>query len=126
MQRDKDRWVRRAILIIGTAIFLFSALTPMILRRASKKDREGAIPQRGVATVVLLVPPMAPSVLSSKESKEPQVTVRFNGKLYAAREVVDYDHLRVNHPAQIVYSIGKSGRIYVERVAPLASAGSGG
>jgi hypothetical protein len=95
---------------------LFALIFPGWMRHAIRADREGATAQQGVATVAILVPPMkdAADLISPA-----QVSVRFQGQILGAKEVLGLEELQVGQPAQITYRVGKSGRIYVDRVQPL-------
>jgi hypothetical protein len=122
MARKQDKWVRRTILAVGTLVFLISVFFPFWARRIFKKeiekDWEEAARQTGIATVVMVVPAGHPDMGNPATEL---VTVRFHGKLYPAKSVIDLPKLHPDQPAQIVYRIGKSGRFYVDSVAPLPS-----
>jgi hypothetical protein len=116
MRRKRDLWIRRFILAVGTIItLLFLGLDPLV-RSAVKRDQKGATPQQGIATVATLV---TPSAADMDHPVMGQVTVRFRGGIYSPREIVGIDRLHIAQPARITYRVGKSGRIYVDRVAPL-------
>lgn len=125
MQNVKYRWIRGVVILAGVLIFLFALLFPEWARKSVKKDREGAVPQQGVATIALLID--AKSSVTGKPSPR-QVLVRFHGGIYSAGSITGFDALRENEPAQIVYRIGRSGRVYIDSVGPAlpASAVSAG
>jgi len=111
-----QRWLRIAILVIGSTTFLcFLALSP-ILRSLTKVDRASGRPQTGVVTVEQIIPP---TVEENVKPTPAQVWVRVNGSLVEAVTVFGSGQLRVGGQAQIVYRVGKSGRIYVDSVQPL-------
>jgi hypothetical protein len=116
--RRAQTWLRAAILIIGTVTTLcFVALSP-ILRTLTKNDRTGSPARIGVGIVEQIVPP------HMEENTKPipaQVWVRVNGTLTAAETVFGSAQLRVGGPAQVTYRIGRSGRLYVDRVEPMPS-----
>jgi hypothetical protein len=108
--------MRVAFWALVALVFLFALVFPGWMRHAIRTDREGATPQQGVATVAILVPPMKDA---TDQLSPPQVSVRFQGQILGAKEVVGLDELKVGQPAQITYRVGKSGRVYVDRVQPL-------
>jgi hypothetical protein len=116
MQARKQHWVRITIVAIGLTVFLAYAIIPEWFRLSRKSDIEGAVPQQGVATVAILVRP-GPVDLGNPTT--PQVSVRFQGQLLSVKAAEELDALAVGQPAQIEYRVGKSGRIYVDRVRPL-------
>jgi hypothetical protein len=118
MQNVKYKWVRFAFVAIGVLIFLFALWFPEWARKSVKQDRESALPQQGVATVAMLID-AKPSV-TGKPSPA-QVLVRFRGGIYPVKSILGFDALHENQPAQIVYRVGKSGRVYVDSVAPLTA-----
>ena len=117
-----QRWTRIAILAVGISTFLcYLALSP-ILRTFTKQDRAGSAQQIGVGTVEQIVPPHI------EENYKPiptQVWVRVNGKLAASEAVFGSAQLHVGGQAQVLYRVGKSGRVYVDRVEPLPEAAPG-
>jgi hypothetical protein len=70
----------------------------------------------GVATVATLVTPKS---VDMDHAAMPQVTVRFRGGIYSAREIAGIGQMRIGQPARITYRVGRSGRVYVDRVEPL-------
>jgi hypothetical protein len=119
MQSVRNRWARAAFIGVGVLIILFALVFPDWARRSVKQDRENAPPRQGTATVAMVVD-TKPSVTGTPSPRE--VLVRFQGQIYAAKTIQDFDTLKVDHPAQIVYRVGRSGRVYVDSVAPLPSA----
>jgi hypothetical protein len=111
-----QRWVRAVILLVGgTTMLCFLALSP-ILRAWTKRDRDSGAPRTATATVEQIVPPHL------EENSKPvptQVWVRVNGSLAASEAVFGSARLRVGGPARVTYRVGRSGRIYVDRVEPL-------
>jgi hypothetical protein len=114
----QQRWLRAAILIIGTFTFLAFLFADPLLRSLRKRDQIGATPQQGVATVVTLVPPH-PQV--GADPTPALVAVRFRGGIHVAKTVLEYPQLKVGQSARIEYRVGKSGAIYVDTVEPLPS-----
>ncbi len=119
MQAVKNRWLRAAVVGTAVLVFLFAMIFPDWARRALKNDRAGAVPQQGIATVALRVE-TRPSVTDTPSP--PEILVRFRGQIYAAKAITGFDALQVDQPARIVYRVGKSGRIYVDSVAPMSAA----
>jgi len=114
--------MRIAIVTIGlTTFFAYLALSP-ILRGFTKHDRDASPQQTGIGTVEQIIPPHI------EENVKPipaQVWVRIDGKLAAAEAVFGSAQLRVGGPAQVLFRVGKSGRVYVDRVEPLPEPRSG-
>ena len=101
---------------LGAFILLASIWTRPLFSYLTKHDRAGAVPRTGVATVEQMLPP------HFEENAKPipaQVWVRFQGQLLPAEEVFGSAQMKVGSPAEIVYRVGKSGRVYVDRVEPL-------
>ena len=112
-----QKWLRIAIVGIGSITFLcFLALSP-VLRSLTKQDRTTSQPVAGVGTVEQIVPP---HIEDNAKPIPAQVWVRVNGALAAAETVFGSAQLRVGGQARVVYRIGKSGRVYVDSVEPLA------
>lgn len=113
-----QRGVRIGILAIGTVVLLaYLGLDPL-LRKATKDDRGQGIPKEGTATVVDLRTPK----LDDYDRPIPaSVLVRFEGKVYPTEKVFGFSELRVDAPAHILYRVGPSGRLYIDRVEPTVS-----
>ncbi len=113
---NHQKWVRGCILAIGAVVVLaYSGLDPL-LRKSTKRDRLQAVPKEGVATVVDRRDPK----LDDYDRPIPaSVIVRFQGHVYPTEAVFGFSELKMNQPAHIVYRVGKSGRLYIDRVEPL-------
>lgn len=111
-----QRWTRIVIVLIGaTTLIGFIGLSP-ILRTYTKRDRADAPVQHGIGIVEQIVPPRV------EENAKPLpagVWVRINGTLASADTVFGSAQLAVGRPAEVTYRVGRSGRIYVDRVEPL-------
>ena len=116
MQGVKARWIRVVFWIAAVAYFLVCLLFPYYMRKAIRKDRTETIPQEGTATVAILVPP---SQDANGTPSPAQASVRFQGQVLGAKEVFGVPELAIGKEARIIYRIGKSGHIYVDRVTPL-------
>ena len=111
-----QRWVRIGILTLGTIVLLaFLGLDPL-LRSATKRDRLRGTPHEGTAIVV---DRRSPKLDDYEKPIPASVLVRFQGKLYPTEAVFGFSELRVDAPAHIVYRIGPSGRLYIDRVEPI-------
>ena len=111
-----QKWLRIAIVGIGSITFLcFLALSP-VLRSLTKQDRMDSHPVEGVGAIEQIVPP---HLEDNAKPIPAQVWVRVNGALAAAETVVGSAQLRVGGQARVIYRVGKSGRVYVDSVAPL-------
>jgi len=117
MQIQRNRWLRLGFFVIAGLIFLFALIFPEAARLAIKRDREEAVPRMGVAKVAILVA-AAPAPLGDNPSP-PIVSVRFHGSIVPVQTVVGFNRLQLGQTVQIVYRIGHSGRIYVDRIEPL-------
>lgn len=121
MKRAKEKlaWHRVVILVLGilvmVAMAVGSALRPW-LRRVRADDLIGAEERTGIATVTARFG-SDPNLVG--ETVKPWAQVRFQGRLYPAHEAVEIDKLKDGDQARIEYRVGKSGRIYVDRVEPL-------
>lgn len=112
----QQRLFRAAILLIGGFTLLCFLLADPVLRGMTRRDQLGAVPQQGAAVVVTLVP----SRPVADNAPEPAMAdVRFRGNLYAATHVMDAEEMKVGDTVQITYRVGKSGRIYLDSIAPL-------
>ena len=113
-----QRWVRITILAIGAFVFLaYLGLDPL-LRHMTKQDRARGIPQESTAVVV----DRHEAKLDDYDRPIPaSVIVRFQGKLYPTEKVFGFSELHVDAPAHILYRIGPSGRLYIDRVEPIAA-----
>ena len=120
MQIKKNRWMRIAFFAVVGSIFLVALLFPEAARLAIKKDRAEAVPRVGVASVAILVP-AAPAPLGDNPSP-PMVSVRFRDRIVPVQAVVGFSQLQLGQTVQIVYRIGRTGRIYVDRAEPLPAA----
>jgi hypothetical protein len=124
MASGPNRVVQRTILALGGLVVLVCIFVPYWGRRVYKReveaDRAGSTVQTGIATVVTLVDRGATPMGNPINTQ--QAMVRFQGKLYGVKQIVSIRDLKINHPAQILFRVGKSGRIYVDRVEPLPPA----
>jgi hypothetical protein len=113
-----QRWVRIGILIVGAIVFLaFLGLDPL-LRSMTKRDRGEGVPGQGTGTVVDL------HVAKLDDYDRPlpaSVIVRFQGNLYLTEKVFGFSELHIKSPAHILYRVGPSGRVYIDRVEPVAT-----
>ena len=114
--RSGQKWVRLAILAVGTIVLLaFIAVRPL-LSSLTKRDRLNAVPRQGVATVAQILPP---TVDEYNKPAPAQVWVRFDGRILPASEAFGAAEMKVGDQSEIVYRVGKSGRVYVDRVEAL-------
>ena len=111
-----QRWLRIVIVAVGSVTFsCFLALSPLV-RAFVKQDRAGSTARIGVGTVEQIVPP---HIEENAAPLPAQVWVRVNGRLTSAESVFGSAQLKVGGEAQVTYRIGRSGRVYVDRVEPL-------
>ena len=114
-----QRWVRMGILTIGAIVLLaYLGLDPL-LRHATKTDRLNGVPHEGIAVVV---DRRTPKLDDYDKPIPASVTVRFQGKLYPTEAVFGFSQLPVDAPAHISYRVGRSGRLYIDRVEPVTQA----
>ena len=114
-----QRRVRLAILTIGTSVFLFSLLFPGWARMKFKRDHDSAASQQAVVTVIQVVPPSSNPF--SGQPEPPLVRVQFQGQAREVSEIRGVSKLHAGAQARIVYRVGRSGRVYIDRVEPLAA-----
>ncbi len=118
MREKRKKWVQGSILILGSIIVaLFLFLDP-IVRSSVRRDKAGQSLHESIATVITLIPPGSSEM---GNPTTPEIMLRFQGKLYFCTKALDFDKLRKDQPAVITYLTGKSGKIYVEKVAPISS-----
>ena len=106
------------ILTVGTAATLFSVIFPGWARHKYKRDHDDAPVQIGIAPIALVVPSVANPFQGTMEPA--RVLVRFHGATPDAKKIIGLDHLHAGQQAQIMYRIGRSGRLYVDSVEPLS------
>jgi hypothetical protein len=112
-----QKWTRIAILAIGiTTLLCYLALSP-VLRAFTNRDRASSTPRTGIGIVEQILPP---HIEENAKPEPAQVWVRVDGTLAAAETVFGSSQMRVGGPAQVTYRVGKSGRVYVDRVEPLS------
>lgn len=114
----KRRWTRAVIVSVGTLVVLLFIFLDPIVRSSVKRDVAGAVPRTDIAVIVTTVPPTA---IDMDHPATAHVTVRYRGGLYSPRDIVGSDLLHVGATARITYRVGRSGRIYVDRVEPLTT-----
>jgi len=113
-----QRWVRIGIISIGAFIFLaYLGLDPL-LRGMTKRDRGEGVPKQGTAIVV---DRRLPKYDDYERPIPAAVTVRFQGNLYPTEAVFGFSELHLDSPAHILYRVGPSGRIYIDRVEPIVT-----
>ncbi len=113
-----QRWLRVGILTVGGVVLLaFLGLDPL-LRSATKRDRMQGTPREGTAIVV---DRRSPKLDDYEKPIPASVLVRFQGKIYPTEAVFGFSELRVDAPAHIVYRVGPSGRLYIDRVEPITA-----
>jgi hypothetical protein len=113
-----QRWVRGAILIVGAIVFFaFLGLDPL-LRSMTKHDRSEGVPKQGTATVVEL---QAAKLDDYDRPLPASVLIRLDGNLYLTEKVFGFSELHIKSPAHVLYRVGPSGRVYIDRVEPIAT-----
>ena len=116
MRTKQQRRIRIFILGLGTVIFLaFLGLDPL-MRTITKRDRLAATPHSGVASIVQLFPPHL------DENGRPfpsQVLLRFQGRIALTNSVYGLSELKEGGQARLTYRIGRTGRLYIDRVEPM-------
>lgn len=124
MLTNTQRTLRVAIVVVGLVTTLCMIFVPVLGRRLLRRDYNDAVPQQGVATLALLVEERVESV--TDKVYPPKALVRFREAVHRVRKVTTEDiaGLKVNQKVQIIYRIGKSGRVYVDSLAPLPAAGT--
>jgi hypothetical protein len=121
MQISRSRPLKIAFWTFWALVFVSAALVPWLGRRAQKLDRMNAVRHEGVARVEMVQEPGRGDDLLSSKPTDRAMFVRFRGELLPVRQVLEgvgADRIRVGDEVQIVYAIGKSGRIYVDVARP--------
>jgi hypothetical protein len=121
MPAKQQRLFRIFIVLVGGLTLLISIVWPGIARRvlrpARERDYAAATLQKGIATVTTIIP-ARPDTFSGRLGPA-RVLVRYQGRIYEPAEVFGLAELKENQPAQIMYRVGQSGRLYIDSVEPL-------
>ena len=118
--KKSQKWVRRVILVVGAFVFAAFLIMDPLVRSATRRDRNSGPPREGTATVLQLFAPVIDDT-GTNRPVPPHVLIQFEGKSYLTKDVYGYGGLKEHGPASLTYRVGKSGRVYIERVQPLAS-----
>lgn len=119
---SQQRWVRGCILFVGAVVLLAYLFLDPYLRHKTKVDRRDAVPHEGIGIVV---DRRGPKLDDYDRPIPATVIVRFQGSVYPTEAVYGFSELKVDQPAHIVYRVGKSGRLYIDRVEPIAKPSAG-
>jgi hypothetical protein len=121
MLQNRQKKMRAFIVTVGLITTLCFIIVPGVGRQMMKRDYANALPQQGVATVALIVEERYD--VGRDVRYPPKVLVRFHGDVHRVRKVTPDDivGLEVNQQARITYRIGKTGRVYVDNIAPMSS-----
>ena len=119
--RRQQKIVRAVILIVGAFVMLCFLFADPVLRSFRKHDIENSPTYTATATIVTLVPLPVHEEGNNRPSS-PLVSVRFQGGVHTAANVIHLEQLREGQPARIHYRVGRSGTISVDTVEPLATA----
>lgn len=117
----QQKWVRGILVVFGTCVFLCFLAADPILRYFRKSNFQEAIPQTGVATVAMIVPPQPNFEGALKHEGDGFINVRFRGGLYKVNTVHQFAQLHENQPARIVYRVSKRGDVVVNSAEPLSA-----
>ena len=105
------------ILAMVTCLFFWSyAWLPL----QAYRDVQGAPPQQGVAVVTGVTPGVASR---GNQDLSGRVSLRIGGKVAQAETRMP---VRVGQRVQVMYRIGKSGRLYVDSIKALTDRGPAG
>jgi hypothetical protein len=119
MLKERQKRIRVAIMAIGVITTLCFIIVPGFGRRMLRRDYADALPQQGVATLALIVEERVEA--GTDKRYPPKVIVRFREAVHRVRNVTpeDITGMKVNQQVRITYRVGKSGRVYVDSIAPL-------
>jgi hypothetical protein len=124
MQISRSRPLKIAFWTFWAIVFLSAALVPWYARRAHRMDRLNAVPHEAVARVEMIQDPSRGDDILSSKPTDRAMLVRFGGRLLPVRQVLgggSADRIRVGDEVRIVYTVGRSGRIYVDVARPLTA-----
>ncbi len=113
-----QRLVRLFILVVGAVSIGGFLLMDPIVRTRAKQDRLSAARRDGSATIVDIIQPQL-DVYGRPQAA--QVIIRLNGDLEPTTAVFGLSRMKVGGDAHVVYRVGLSGRIYIDRVEPAES-----
>lgn len=123
MQDKGQKLFKGCLLFLCVTTALIMLFYPLVARRylnpAKERDRLEAPQQKGTAQVVVYVPARDEEVTNKHFPL--RIMVRFQGQVLEPREVVDGQHIKPDSTVEILYRIGKSGRLYIDVARPLAS-----
>ena len=123
MQDKGQKLFKGCLVFLGIATTLIMLFYPLIARKilnpAKERDRLEAPQQKGSAEVAVYVPARDEEVTNKHFPL--RIMVRFQGQLLEPREIVDGEHIKPDSTVEILYRIGKSGRLYIDVARPLAS-----
>lgn len=121
----QQQWVRGVLVWFGTVVFVCFLAADPVLRHFRKSSFRDAIPQTGVATVAMIVPPQANFEGGLKQEGDGFINVRFQGGLYKVNSVRQFAQLHENQPVQIVYRVSKRGDVAVDSAEPMPTPSAG-
>ncbi len=96
----QQKWVRGVLVVFGTVVFVCFLAADPVLRHFRKSNFQGAVPQRGIATVAMIVQPTNVEG-GLKQEGDGFINVRFRGGLYKVNSVRQFAQLHENQPVQI-------------------------
>ena len=116
----QQKWVRGVLIVFGTVVFACFLAADPVLRHFRKSNFRDAVPQRGIATVAMIVQPTNVEG-GLKQEGDGFINVRFRGGLYKVNSVRQFAQLHENQPVQIVYRVSKRGDVAVDSAQPLSA-----
>jgi len=113
----KQRAFRAFLLTAGLVCLLCGIFVPWLGRRFMRDDHDKAIPQQAVGEVVLLLAER----IDNGVRYDPNVQVRFAKGLNRVPKITNAQakEFIVGQSVNITYRVGKTGKVYVDAIAPL-------
>lgn len=125
----RRKWTQAVIIVIGVFTFACYLLLHPLASMLLKNDQAGAVQRVETGTIEQIVPAHRPvnSPLSGNAERDrwipALVSVRVHGQLATTEHVTGSSELHIGRAAQVTFRIGKSGRVYVDQVEPIANTG---
>lgn len=113
----KQRVFKAFLLTAGLVCLLCGIFVPWLGRRYMRGDHDKAVPQQMIGEVVLLIAER----VDNGVHYDPNVQVRFAKGLNRVPKITDAQAKQfiVGQKVNITYRVGKSGKVYVDAIAPL-------
>ena len=113
----KQRASQIFLLTVGAICLLCGIFVPWLGRRYIRGDHDKAVPRQAVGEVVLLLAER----FDNGVHYDPNVQVRFAKGLNRVPKITDAEAKQfiVGQKVNITYRVGKTGKVYVDAIAPI-------